>query len=312
VSTPLAWAIVCGCALGIGLWSMVATMPRLRRARLADRIAPYLLDISDAAREHVARRTVDPLPVIGTLAAPLVSGARSLLARIFGGTEVTARRLRQAGSTMTVDRLRSEQLVWALLGGAVGITAVLVSLPARSLSAPAWVLIPLIGAFIGAGARDWRLRRAASARMARMEEELPTVLEFLTLSLSAGEGILEGLRRVAATSAGELARELGAVVARVGSGVPLANALSEASDGLRLAPLTRTVDQLTAALERGTPLAGVLRAQAQDARAAAKNRLLEVAGRKEVTMLFPLVFLILPLTVVIAILPGLMVLQTGF
>jgi tight adherence protein C len=56
----------------------------------------------------------------------------------------------------------------------------------------------------------------------------------------------------------------------------------------------------------------VLRAQAQDSRDDAKRQLLESAGRKEVAMLVPLVFLILPVTVLFAIFPGVMVLQLGF
>ena len=58
-------------------------------------------------------------------------------------------------------------------------------------------------------------------------------------------------------------------------------------------------------------LAEVLRAQAQDARRDAKRRLLVVAGRKEVAMLFPLVFLILPVTIVFAVFPGIVVLELG-
>jgi tight adherence protein C len=56
----------------------------------------------------------------------------------------------------------------------------------------------------------------------------------------------------------------------------------------------------------------VLRAQAQDSRDQAKRELLESAGRKEVAMLVPLVFLILPTTIAFAIFPGIMVLQLGF
>ena len=69
---------------------------------------------------------------------------------------------------------------------------------------------------------------------------------------------------------------------------------------------------IAAALERGTPLAEVLRAQAQDSRDQAKRELLESAGRKEVAMLVPLVFLILPTTIAFAVFPALLVLQVGF
>lgn len=65
--------------------------------------------------------------------------------------------------------------------------------------------------------------------------------------------------------------------------------------------MSRTIDQLLGALERGTPLVEVLRAQVQDSRDETKRELLEAAGRKEVAMLVPLVFLILPVTIAFAI-----------
>jgi tight adherence protein C len=145
-----------------------------------------------------------------------------------------------------------------------------------------------------------------------MSRELPTVLEFMTLSLSAGEGILDAIRRISRISHGELAAELATVIGDVNTGVPLADSLARLSSQLQLPSLTRAIDQITGALERGTPLAEVLRAQAQDARDDAKRELLEVSGKKEVAMLVPLVFLILPTTIAIAIFPGIFVLQLGF
>jgi tight adherence protein C len=64
------------------------------------------------------------------------------------------------------------------------------------------------------------------------------------------------------------------------------------------------VDGIVVALERGTPLAEVVRAQAEDARAAEQRRLMELAGRKDVAMLVPVVFLVLPTVVLIALYPG--------
>ena len=58
------------------------------------------------------------------------------------------------------------------------------------------------------------------------------------------------------------------------------------------------------AIDRGTPLADVLRAQATDARDVRRRQLMETAGRREVAMLVPVVFLILPITVVFALFPG--------
>src|SRR5690606_27889437 len=71
-------------------------------------------------------------------------------------------------------------------------------------------------------------------------------------------------------------------------GLPLSDALTEMAASLEHAPLSRAIEQLTVALDRGSPLVDVLRAQAQDSRDDAKRTLLEAAGRKEVAMLVPL------------------------
>jgi tight adherence protein C len=312
VSPLAALAVVCGLALGTGLWALLSMTPRLSRPRLVDRVAPYVLDVSPAARELVSRRPANPLPVLGFVLAPAAAAARRALGVLLGGPDATARRLRQAGSPLSVDRFRAEQLVWAAGGAGLGVLAVIAIARTGTLPAVALLGVVVIFAACGVALRDYLLQRAARARLARMESELPTVLEFLTLSLSAGEGILDAIRRISRISAGELAGELGRVVADVNTGLPFADSLTAVARDLRLTPFTRFVEQVTGALDRGTPLVEVLRAQAQDSRDDAKRQLLEVAGRKEVAMLVPLVFLILPITVAFAIFPGILVLQAGF
>lgn len=305
------WGVACGLALGLGLWSLASLVPRLSRPRLANRVAPYVVDVSAGARELLSRRPVDPLPVVGALFAPAFERLRSLLGSALGGGATIELRLRQASSALTVEAFRSRQLAWGIGAALLGLAAPLVMARVRPIAAPLIAAIVLVAAAFGIVLCDRMLQRAAQKRLARITSELPTVLEFLTLSLSAGEGILDALRRVGRVSRGELATELAGVVTEVNTGVPLAESLNGLAAGIRLSALTRCVEQVTGALERGTPLAEVLRAQAQDARDDAKRELLEVAGKKEVAMLVPLVFLILPITIVFAIYPGIFVLQFG-
>ncbi|CAN5262945.1 type II secretion system F family protein [soil metagenome] len=307
-----ALAVLCGLGLGLGLWTLAGAIPRLGRPRLAERVAPYLVDVSPGARELVSRRSIEPLPIVGALFGPLFSAFRSAIDRAMGGPATIELRLRQAGSALGVAAFRSQQVLWGLGGALVG--AVLSAALSWVADVPLPILPVLVAVLLVGGivARDYLLQRSARARVSRISSELPTVLEFLTLSLSAGEGIIDALRRVATASNGELAREFGHVVAAVTTGTPLAEALRELGNAIRLPALDRVIDQVTAALERGTPLAEVLGAQAQDAREAAKRDLLELAGKKEVAMLLPLVFLILPITIAFAIFPGIAVLQLGF
>jgi tight adherence protein C len=306
------WAVLCGLALGLGLWLLVSLTPRLSKPNLISRVAPYVVDVSADARKFLDRRTADPLPVFGAMLDPVLSRVQRLISAILGGSELTERRLRQAGISMSVDEFRSRQVIWAAVGagaavvlGIIGNTIQPVPLPAEG----AFVIVAGVAGFLG---RDYALQRRAAARTKRMSRELPTVLEFMTLSLSAGEGILDAIRRISRISHGELAAELATVIGDVNTGVPLADSLARLSSQLQLPSLTRAIDQITGALERGTPLAEVLRAQAQDARDDAKRELLELSGKKEVAMLVPLVFLILPTTIAIAIFPGIFVLQLGF
>lgn len=309
------WGALLGLVAGMGAWTMMGAVPRFRRARLLDRVAPHVLDVSEGARRHLALTTVHPLPVLGTLGAPAVVPVRRALARVLGGTERIERLLGQSGSDEDVERHRSRQLVALVLGTAAGaLGAALVggaALTSGNLPPAQLVAVPVVAAVTGLVACDSALDRRARRRVARISAELPTVLEFLALSLAAGEGLLDALRRVARVGSGELAGELGRVVADVGTGIAVARAFDDLARRLALPSVSRLVDQLAGSLERGTPLAEVLRAQAQDAREVAKRDLLESAGRKEVAMLVPLVFLILPLTILFALFPGVLVLQLG-
>jgi len=304
--------VLLGLLLGLGLWFVSAAMPRIGRPRLVERVAPYVADLSPEARAMLARRSSDPTPVLGFVVIPAARRVRTFISEWLGGNDTIARRLRQAGSAATVERFRGEQLAWAGAAFVVA-TALAIAAPTFSGLPPVVrVVFPAVAAALGAVLRDWMLQRRARRRLSRISSELPTVLEFLTLSLTAGEGMLDAIRRIASAGSGELPGEFAQVVAAVGAGVPLGRALADLRDGLDHPALSRAVDQVLGALDRGAPLAGVLRAQAGDAREEAKRTIIELAGRKEIAMLVPLIFLILPVTVAFALFPGYLVLQAGF
>jgi tight adherence protein C len=312
MSAAVGLAIPVGIALGLGLWTLLALLPRVGAPRLSSRLAHHLADVSAEARSEAARRPAEPASTLLAFAAPVATRFGRQLAVVFGGDDAVAKRLRQAGWEISVEGFRSRQLTAGVAGCAAGVAVAAVVSQTAAASGLVLGAVIAFGAAGGLIAPDQWLARAARARQRRIAAELPTVLEFLALALSAGEGILDALRRVARTSNGELAREFGRIVAEVNTGTPLPDALGRCAATVGLPAFTRTVDQLAGALERGTPLVGVFRAQAHDSRDEAKRQLIEAAGRKEVAMLVPLVFLILPVTIAFAIFPGLIVLQLGF
>ena len=303
-ATDLAYAVVLGSAFGLGVCLLLSLAPRWGAASLSRRIAPYIRDITDPR---------GLTPMAGAPSADLGAWWQTVAMRVsaaVGGSASVQRRLHQAAWTLDVASFRGRQLAWSVAGVAAGgIAVVALALVGRATTAA--VVLPPVCAVIAALLCGAHLSNAARARVARIEEELPTVLEFIALCLSAGEGILDSLRRVSRAGGGDLTAELRTVVLGVGTGSTLAEALSQLSRRLEVPAVARSIDQLVAAIDRGAPLAHVLHSQALDAREDAKRGLIERAGRKEIYMLIPLVFLILPLSVLFAVFPGIFILRLG-
>ena len=135
--------------------------------------------------------------------------------------------------------------------------------------------------------------------------EFPTVAELLALAVGAGEGAAGALERVVRLSEGELSDELGRCLGDARAGASLPSALQGLADRTGLTSLARFVDGIVVAVERGTPLVDVLRAQAQDVREEGRRQIMEAGGKKEIAMMIPVVFGVLPVTILFALFPGL-------
>jgi tight adherence protein C len=268
---------VVGLLTGAGLAFVWGWLAARRRPTLDDRVAPYLGDAGwhagDPRHGGLARLTAAVLAL---------SWGRAQLRGTAGGL-----------------------LAGSLVGSLVGIVSAFALTAADDDRRPIR-LVPLILVSTVAGALvpDWRSRRAVAARRTRLIAELPTVAELLALAVAAGEDAAAALERVARVSGGELAGELGRALAATRAGEPLAASLDRLARSTPLPAVARFVDGLVVAIERGTPLADVLYAQAADARAAGRRALLEAGARKEVGMLIPVVFLVLPICVVFALYPA--------
>ena len=174
-----------------------------------------------------------------------------------------------------------------------------------------WSCSPRLGGLVGGVlGRDWWLATQLEQREQAMLSEFPVVADLLALSVVAGESPVDALERVCRLTGGELARDLGRALARARSGTPVTTALIELAEQTTLESFARFLHGLVVAIERGTPLADVLRAQAVDVREVGKRALLEAGGRKEISMMVPVVFLILPVTVLFALFPGLLTLTS--
>jgi len=309
--TTAAFAVLLGGALGAGIWSVLAVLPRWSASTLDRRIAPYIRDITDPAGTTRSGSAIDPASALGGAAAAVWGSLRERAETLLGGAESIAARLERAGLAADVATFRGRQLAWGIAGGALGgATTVVVAIAGRF--SPAALALPVLLAAAGIVGYDAVLTMRATRRARRIADELPTVLEFLALCLAAGESILDSIRRVAEVGNGELTGELRRVVVEVGTGATLTAGLTDLARRIDVPALGRCVDHLVAAIDRGAPLAQALQDQATDSRDEAKRVLIEQAGKREIGMLVVLVFAILPLSVVFALVPGITMLRVGF
>ncbi|MCV7709599.1 type II secretion system F family protein [Micrococcus luteus] len=115
------------------------------------------------------------------------------------------------------------------------------------------------------------------------------MFRLFALSVGAGESAAGALERIAGTARGELAGEFRTTLADMRAGASLSAALKAMGRRVQLAPVERFIGGVLIALDRGTPPAEVLRAQAQDVREMGRRELMEAAGRKEIQMIVPLI-----------------------
>jgi len=304
MSVAIVGAVLGGVAAA-GAVTAVTAAPPLRRPRLDDRLAPYLRDAPRPSRLLADPRSLTPFPLAERLLGPMLHNTVGLVDRALGGTTSVRRRLDQAGRGLTVEQFRFEQLLWGAGGLLVGIAlAVIAALRGAKASPLLFLVLSAVLALAGVIGRDRALSNEVRRRETRMLAEFPTIAELLALAVTAGEGASGALERVAQLSTGELARELSRALADARAGASLVAALEGMATRTSLPALARFVDGMAIAVERGTPLADVLRAQAVDVREQGRRALLETAGRKEIAMLVPVVFLVLPVTVVFALFPG--------
>lgn len=291
-----------GLTLALGLVVVAARLPVARRPALDQRIEPYL-DRAPQRSRLLALVGPDTLNLTDVL-TPLARRGGALLDRALGGTESVSSRLQRSGSRTDVEGFRVQQVLWGI--GAAAVATGLASLLWWTRGASVVALGVLVGCAFLAGVmvRDELLSRAARRRERLIMAEFPSVAELLALSVTAGEGTVQALERVTRLSRGELAGELQLCLVQARTGASLPEALHGLSRRTGLAPIVRFVDGLVVAIQRGTPLGEVLRAQAADAREAARQGLIEEGGRREISMMVPVVFLVLPVTVLFAVYPG--------
>ena len=215
----------------------------------------------------------------------------------------TSTRLAEIGLDNVIDfeNFRTKQILYA---ASIAIPSLLLSifLGVSPFSAILFASFISIIVFV---AIDRDLTQKVKKQRLMIDSEFPAVIEMYSLALSAGETPLVAMERISKTARGSLAKEFASVVAQVKSGKAFHLALDEMGRGLESLLIRKFIDSLIIATLRGAPLTEVLQRHAQEAREAQRNRVMGAAAKAEISMMVPVVFLILPISILFALWPSL-------
>ena len=303
MSTAL-WGALLGAVAGAGIVLVAMRVAVLRRPQLSQRVLPYLRDLPQRDQNPLVRVAATPTSAAAGIFGPVLRRGADLVERVLGGSTSVRRRLERAGLDRTVHEFRIEQVVWGLLGFGAAAALGLVRALGGHGGAGSALLLCALGLAMGVFMRDNRLSTQVKERERQILTEFPTIAELLALSVAAGESPVAALDRVVRRSSGALSHDLARVLGLIRTGEPVGAAFEALALTTGLPIVARFATGITVAMERGTPLADVLHAQAADVREAGRRLLIETAARKEIAMMAPVVFFVLPVTILFAFYPG--------
>ncbi len=285
---------VIGLLLSSGLVLAVLAWRDARRPSLLARVGPYVRDL---------RADEPPNDLFGLRWRSISRTCAARLGELVGSGASVSRRLARAGDPTDLDGFRMRQAQWGLFGFGIAFAGALVA-SARGASLFPLLVVCVAGGLIGILACDQQLSARVRDREQRLVREFPAAADLLALAVAAGESPRAAVERVGARLRGPLGEEFARLLADMRSGVPVPEAFTALGHRTGVASIARFAEAMAVAVERGTPLVDVLHAQSADVRDAGRRALVESAGRREITMMIPVVFLVLPVTVIFAFYPG--------
>jgi tight adherence protein C len=180
-------------------------------------------------------------------------------------------------------------LLWiamAVSAGTVGFKAVIAVCIVGGL---AWVLPGFL------------LARRATARLQRIDHEMPELVDLLVTTVEAGVGFAGSLQMVARRVEGPLGEELRLALQEQNMGMTIESALQHMLDRVDSMAMRAFVQAVLQGQTLGAPIGKVLRDLAVDMRQRRRHVAEEKANKAPTKLLFPLIFLILPALLIVTL-----------
>ena len=243
-------------------------------------------------------------PLARRVLQPLGRGVLRQFGRLYppGNLDRLHEQILQAGlsSKLRAEELATIQVLATGAGVLAGVAVLALAHPANRLG----MVILLLLAFIGAtGPRAW-LSRRISVRAEAIRNDLPDVLDLMTISVEAGLGLEQAIEAVCGQIESPLCQELAGTLREMSLGLTRRDAFENLRRRVAVEDLSSVVVVLMQADALGMPVGRALRAQADEMRDRRRQRAREKAAKLPVKVLFPLVAFVFPPTMVIILGPA--------
>jgi tight adherence protein C len=294
----LAIALMMGGVGGVGYaaWQSHATARQLDFIRSLGRDAELL-----AEPVKVPERVQSPL--VTRLFGPPSDALRHGLSRLYPSRDIDRVHtdLLKAGLTGSVraEEFVALQVAGVMMGVATGFTALVTGVGGTKVAVALLILLPF-GAALGPSM--W-LRRRIHHRFDEVTNDLPDVLDLMTISVTAGLGLEQAIQVSCAHFESAVSNELRMTLREMELGLSRHDALENLKLRTDIDDLVTFAVVLSQADALGLPIGRVLAAQAEEMRDKRRQRARERAAKVPIKILFPLAFCFLPAIMIIVLGP---------
>jgi len=242
-------------------------------------------------------------PLLNRVFGPTMRGLRHGLSRLYPSSDIDRVHadLLKAGLTGTVraEEFVAIQVGSVMLGFAIGLVSLISGVVSVKVGLGMLLLLPILGGL----APSWWLRHRIKARREQVTNDLPDLLDLMTISVAAGLGLEQAMQVSCARFESPVCHELRLTLREMELGLSRHDALENMKLRTDIDDLVTFAVVLSQADALGLPIGRVLQAQADEMRDKRRQRAREKAAKVPVKILFPLALCFLPAILIVVLGP---------
>jgi tight adherence protein C len=242
-------------------------------------------------------------PLASRIFGPSVRGLRHSLSRLYPSQDIDRVHadLLKAGLTGSVraEEFVAVQVGAVMMGFAIGLIMLVSGIVKLKMGLALLFFLPLLGGL----APSYWLRFRIKGRRERVTNDLPDLLDLMTISVAAGLGLEQAMQVSCARFESPVCEELRLTLREMELGLSRHDALENMKLRTDIDDLVTFAVVLSQADALGLPIGRVLQAQADEMRDKRRQRAREKAAKVPVKILFPLALCFLPAIMIIVLGP---------